>query len=77
MTPESSYEVEEGGGGTVCNFFLIFVLVCQAFVFFELQTLCFLVFGGWLDFVYRLLENLSFTTTLSRFEINSFDTANS
>lgn len=29
-----------------------------------------------MDFVYRLLENLSFTTTLSRLEINSFDTAN-
>lgn len=55
--------------------FLIFVSGPTAFVFFGLQTLCFLVFGGWWNFVYCLSENLSFTTVSSRFEINSFDTA--
>lgn len=66
------------GGGREAGrkFFLIFVWYPQAFVFFGLQTLCFLVYGGWLNFVYCLLKNLSFTTVLSRFEINSFDTAN-
>lgn len=64
-------EARRGVGGL----FLIFVSVPTAFVFFGLQTLCFLVFGGWWNFVYWLLENLSFTTVSSRFEINSFDTA--
>jgi hypothetical protein len=32
----------------------------QAFVFFELQTLCFLVFGGWLNFLYLLFGKLEF-----------------
>lgn len=62
--------------GRDASFSSSFCNVSTAFVFFGLQTLCFPVFGAWSNFAYCFLDNLSFTTVLSGFEINSFDTAN-
>lgn len=68
---------KRGGWGETRVLFLVFVMYPQPLCFFFLlQTLCFPIFGAWLNFVYCLLDNLSFTTVLSGFEINSFDTAN-
>lgn len=57
-----TFHWKHGGGkwGEVGNVFLIFVLVSQAFAFLNCRH-CLLVLGGWLNFVYCLLENLSFT----------------